>query len=514
MRNLPKMRRQQLRVAGAAAVLLLSVGCSDRPLPVESPVQVDGAERLIVAAPQAFTQVAAGFQYGCGLQEDGVIKCWGLNDRGGAPPTRAALVGHYTQVTAGNGFSCGLRNDGVAECFGSGTEGTQAGVYPATPPHQFTQLSNGSNHVCGLRSDGSVECWGDNDFLQAPATVSSNYGTFTQVSGGGGHSCALASNGFVECWGDNSRAAAPAVKISVTTAPFIDVSAGSRHTCAVVQGGAIECWGDNLNGQAPPGPILALSGSFVQVRAGNNQTCALRDDGVVQCWGDDTLGSAPATITAGSGSFASIDHESVNGCGLRTDGAAQCWGLLAGTFTANPGTTRVNPVADFAVPSSVIIGQPIPMSLDNARVPGYPSATSFTYAFDCGAGYGAAGAGNAGSCPTSVAGQRAVKGMVIDQDGDQAEYTATVTVLTVVEGATGLQWSVAGASLSPDLRKPLLAKLNAALAAMAKGKTAAACSALADFINQVNAQRGKAIATATADAWIVTASQLRAALGC
>ena len=52
------------------------------------------------------------------------------------------------------------------------------------------------------------------------------------------------------------------------------------------------------------------------------------------------------------------------------------------------------------------------------------------------------------------------------------------------------------------------------LKAIAQGKTATACSVLQDFINQVNAQRGKAIATATADAWLAMAEQLRTALGC
>jgi hypothetical protein len=96
----------------------------------------------------------------------------------------------------------------------------------------------------------------------------------------------------------------------------------------------------------------------------------------------------------------------------------------------------------------------------------------------------------------------------------ESEYSVTVVIKSAQRGATDLAAEVQLAALSPDIRKALKAKLDAALSAIDKGKTNGACSALRDFINQVNAQLGKAIPIATADAWILTARQLQAALGC
>jgi hypothetical protein len=114
----------------------------------------------------------------------------------------------------------------------------------------------------------------------------------------------------------------------------------------------------------------------------------------------------------------------------------------------------------------------------------------------------------------SAGGTRSVRGRVIDQDGDGETYTAAVTIRTPAAGTTDLRTSIDAATLSPDLRRALMTKLDAALAALARGNVRGACSALADFLNQVRAQRGKAIPTATADLWIDEATRLRAAIGC
>lgn len=115
---------------------------------------------------------------------------------------------------------------------------------------------------------------------------------------------------------------------------------------------------------------------------------------------------------------------------------------------------------------------------------------------------------------TSVTGTRVVRGKVVDEDFAESIYSATVTIKNVQQGTTDLLGEVSTAPLAPDIRKALMTKLDAALSAIAKGKTNAACGALKDFISQVYAQRGKAIDTATADAWILTAQQLQAAIGC
>jgi hypothetical protein len=289
--------------------------------------------------------------------------------------------------------------------------------------------------------------------------------------------------------------------MAATSGTYAKVFTGQISTCGIRTDGVIECAVDE---DSP------LAGSFVDFALYLTHGCGVRTDGTIACFGDNDLGQAPSTRTAATGSFTQVAvGYAPFTCALRTDGRIECWGDRAfGAFM------HVPPTATFTAPPSVIVGQPIALALADAQVPGYPSATSFLYAFDCGAGFNFASSVATASCPTTSAGIRSVGGKVIDQDDDFTTYTATVTVKSAEQGTTDLGTDISLATLSPDLRKALLAKLNSALDAIEKGKTKAACSALADFINQVSAQRGKAIPTATADDWILTAEQLRFAIGC
>ena len=78
------------------------------------------------------------------------------------------------------------------------------------------------------------------------------------------------------------------------------------------------------------------------------------------------------------------------------------------------------------------------MFLSDAQVHGHPEATGFTYAFDCGngEGYGAYTGSNSVICPTGAVGSRTVRGKVRDRDGDEAEFSGTVTVLNLAQTIT------------------------------------------------------------------------------
>ncbi len=74
--------------------------------------------------------------------------------------------------------------------------------------------------------------------------------------------------------------------------------------------------------------------------------------------------------------------------------------------------------------------------------------------------------------------------------------------------------SVEALGLPSTLEGGLLKKLNVAQTKLEIGKVAAACKNLAAFIDRVNAQRGKRIATADADALIDEARGVRESVGC
>jgi hypothetical protein len=98
---------------------------------------------------------------------------------------------------------------------------------------------------------------------------------------------------------------------------------------------------------------------------------------------------------------------------------------VSSTFTVK----NVPPTATFTAPASVNEGSPIGLSLTSANdVSQADVEEGFTYAFDCGSGYGSFGAASTASCPTTDNGTRTVKGKIQDKDGGFTEYTKIVTI--------------------------------------------------------------------------------------
>ena len=60
----------------------------------------------------------------------------------------------------------------------------------------------------------------------------------------------------------------------------------------------------------------------------------------------------------------------------------------------------------------------------------------------------------------------------------------------------------------------MVVKLNAAIASLLRGNTAAACNQLAAFQNEAQAQSGKALTSAQALQLIGAAAAIRSQLGC
>ena len=102
----------------------------------------------------------------------------------------------------------------------------------------------------------------------------------------------------------------------------------------------------------------------------------------------------------------------------------------------------------------------------------------------------------------------------IDAAGNTGTASFTVTVKGTSQQMTDLQAKVQTLPLDPPTQKNLQSILQNAQAAVARGDTRPACGMLSSFINQVQAQSGKKIATPTANDLIVDAQRIMAVLGC
>lgn len=97
--------------------------------------------------------------------------------------SRLGTTAIWASVSAGWNYGCRVETDGTIACWGSNDYGQ------ATPPAgTFFSASAGFNHTCGVRTDGTVACWGNNDYGQAtPPADTSDASDAGLLSGDGNH---------------------------------------------------------------------------------------------------------------------------------------------------------------------------------------------------------------------------------------------------------------------------------------------------------------------------------------
>jgi PKD domain len=164
--------------------------------------------------------------------------------------------------------------------------------------------------------------------------------------------------------------------------------------------------------------------------------------------------------------------------------------------TTTVSITNVAPTATLTSPASSFAGFPFALALTAPDDASSADVTAgFTYAFDCGAGYGPFGSTASAACPTSDTGTLSVGAEIRDKDGGVTEYRATVDVVVTYASLCLLVRDVVTDS---DVAAGLCAKLAAAAGAAGRGEAGTEQNQLHAFCNQVDAQTAKSISPADA----------------
>jgi len=244
------------------------------------------------------------------------------------------------------------------------------------------------------------------------------------------------------------------------------------------------------------GPYAVDEGSSVTVTASGSDP---EGGSLHYAWdldNDGTFETPGQTVTF---SAADIDGPATRTIAVRvTDDGGQS--IVASTTVA---IANVAPAATFNAPGSSPAGFPFGLSLTSPHDPSAADTSAgFTYAFDCGSGYGAFGPTAAVTCPTTDVGVRSVGGKIRDKDGGISEYRGTVSVVVTYSSLCDL---VRSYSTDPKVADDLCDKLARAAAA---STAALRASQLTAFANQVDAKTDKGLTPAQAAELKLLASRL------
>lgn len=123
------------------------------------------------------------------------------------------------RLVSGTTHQCGLRSDGVLFCWGANEKGQVGDGTTATPKLSPVQVLSGVHDMaladtgtCALMNDSTVRCWGD--YHLAGDGTGTSYLTPTPVPGitgataivaGWQSACVVLAEGAVKCWGNNEH---------------------------------------------------------------------------------------------------------------------------------------------------------------------------------------------------------------------------------------------------------------------------------------------------------------------
>lgn len=377
-----------IRFAGSQTFVSILVEIKDGTLPLlRGSTEAELVQRRVVEAPismrpafvvpfDSVQVLTAGVYHSCGLADNTLMGCWGVNDEGqlgdgSVDPTSIAVPddvfeGFY-EISAGLLNTCAIGGEGQAYCWGSnrfGGLGTGASPEQSVEPVPvssevgFVQISVGGLHACGLTRAGDAFCWGYNRWGQlgdgstttrfTPVPVATEL-RFSSISAGYAHTCGVVAEVGTYCWGLNSFGqlgdGSQTDQMTPTRVggqvPFFEVSAGGLHTCGLGPDNMAYCWGFNRTGQlgnngsedsALPQPVGA---SYSSIVSGGLHTCAIDADGSAWCWGFNGSGAlgdgssinrAVPTPVAGSHGYLQLAAGLHHTCGMTVDRNVLCWG--------------------------------------------------------------------------------------------------------------------------------------------------------------------------------------------
>ena len=252
-----------------------------------------------------------------------------------------------------------------------------------------------------------------------------------------------------------------------TQAPYsITIAAAQTNAPPTVSAGA-------------PSPVE--EGGSVQLAATGSDP---EGGSLTYAWDLDNNGSYETQGRTPTFSAAALDGPSTYTVGVQVtdDGSATA------TDTATINVVNVSPTATFGAPASSSPGALFTLSLTGPNDPSTAdTAAGFTYAFDCGSGFGDFGSASTASCPTSDTGTQSVGGRIRDRNGGVTEYNATVRVTMTFASLCELVRSYA---TDPKVADDLCAKLAQAESAPTESARAGLLGA---FRNQVDAKAGKGL---------------------
>lgn len=335
--------------------------------------------------------------FSLGIQTNGSLWAWGLNDRGqlgiGSTnlqrlATRVGADTNWVQVEAGAAHAIGLKRDGTIWTWGANEAG-QLGIdstnhNSSTPVRvgedsAWVEVRAGGHFSLARRADGTIWAWGTNNHGQLGIGVSGNTGAnsfrrvpvmvgtdtdWAAISAGAFHGLALKSNGTLWAWGrnhfgqlglgtgstdgrDNSNTNRPA-QIGAAS-DWRAIEAGTSHSFAIKTSGVLWGWGANFFGQLGNGQ-MGLPGST------------------------NSANLSSPTPLAGGQTWRLVDA-SDHSLGMTTDGNIWAWGLnnfgqvgdgsgnnnrstpVLLTFSANTNNLATNPPVILQQPVSQVVNE-------------------------------------------------------------------------------------------------------------------------------------------------------------
>ena len=346
--------------AGVVDVLITNPDGTNETLP--------GSYTYISLPPEScgFTKIAGAGSHSLGLETDGTVWAWGVNQYGqlgngnntdSNVPVQVkdpSGTGFLTGITAiaGNGdYSMALKNDGTVWTWGHNGQGQlgNGNNTDSNVPVQvlgpggtgfltgITAIAGGFNSSMALKNDGTVWTWGYNNWGQlgtgnntdsnVPVQVKDSSGSgyltgITAIAGGADHSMALDSSGNVWTWGHNNN--------------------GELGNGTYNGPGGITYIGYTLPVQVVgPGGSGNLTG-ITAIAAGSSYSTALKNDGTVWAWGWNSSGqlgngnndnsNVPVQVEGlgGSGYLTGITAIAAGGdtsIALKNDGTVLAWGI-------------------------------------------------------------------------------------------------------------------------------------------------------------------------------------------